>query len=279
MPPPQQFGHPGQHHPGQHHPGQHQPGPPPGTQQFGPQPGGPRPGTPPQGTPPPGYGGPPPEHQAGAYPRTSMQAPVGGGAPRTGITPLGWALRGAGLVAISVVSGLIWLAFQPAGPSDEEQQAAPPPQPEYRHEKILSEDGFQGCELVSTDQIAEFFRDNECNHLTRALYRSYLPSGEPVLTSVITVRMPDIAQARRLNEVITRDGTGNVRDLVDDERAGTEDMPSLNDRGYWSEQQGELVVIGDSAYFDKPTKKGDEKLIDVTREMLKLGWPQDGQPN
>ncbi|GAA4619271.1 hypothetical protein [Saccharopolyspora hordei] len=192
------------------------------------------------------------------------------------ITPLGWVLRGAVLVAISVVSGLVWLAVKPSPP---EEEAAPPPPMKYQFEPLRREEGFRGCQNVSDDAIREFFKNQECDHLTRALYETRLPDGTRVLTSVVTVLMPDAESAQRLDELTTEDDTGNIRDLVDDGSDNTKDLPKLHDKAYASDRQDNLVVIGDSAYFDKKTKEKDPVLLDVTREALKLGWPQEDAPS
>ncbi|WP_228046346.1 hypothetical protein [Saccharopolyspora montiporae] len=199
----------------------------------------------------------------------------GPGGQRGKITPGGWVLRGLALFAVSLISGLLWLVVRPGG----DEEAAPPPEPQTQHDfqPVHREEAFQGCQQVSTDRIQEFFGDSECEHLTRALYTTTLPDGERALTSVVTVLMPDEATARSLDELTTRDGTGNIRDLVDDGRAGTEEMPPLGDRAYGSERQGRLVVIGDSAYFDQDTPRKDPTLLQVTQDALNLGQKQDDQ--
>lgn len=191
------------------------------------------------------------------------------------VTPTGWLLRGLGLIAISVLSGLIWLMLKP----DSDEEAAPPPDlPRYQFTPIHREEAFQGCQNVSTAKIKSFFQKQECTHLTRALYSTTLPDGTRVLTSLVTVLMPDATTAQQLNDLTTKDGTGNIRDLVDDGRDGTKGMPALDDDAYASDRQDRLVVIGDSAYYDKNTPKKDPALLDVTREALKLGWPQEQTP-
>lgn len=191
-----------------------------------------------------------------------------------------WVVRGLALFGVSVLSGLLWLALKPGSPEqnpDDQANAAPPPG-KYDFRPIQREEGYQGCEDVSNGQIRDFFAQRQCGHLTRALYQTTLPTGDKVLTSVITVLMPDPASAAQLNDKTTKDNTGNVSDLVDSKRDGTEGFPRLSDDGYFSEQQDRLVVIGDSAYFSKPGPKGnktDPVLVDVTRDALRLGWPQD----
>lgn len=192
------------------------------------------------------------------------------------IGPWGWVLRCLGLFAVSLVSGLVWLAVGPGGSDDDE--AAPPPSdsgPAYDFNMLQKEGWLPGCAQVSTDQIQEFFEDQECVHRTRALYTSTLDNGDRVVTSVVTVLMADEQQASELDALLTRDGTGNIDDLVDEDLAAPEDLPGLDDDAYGSDQQGELVVIGDSAYLDRDTPNKDPRLLDATREALKLGWPQD----
>ncbi|RRO16144.1 hypothetical protein EIL87_13890 [Saccharopolyspora rhizosphaerae] len=211
-----------------------------------------------------------------SYPGTSRQPappPPPPQARRQGVTPVGWALRGLVLVLIAVVSGLIWSAIKP----DDEAAAPPPPKLRYDFTLVRKEEAFQGCKNVSDDDIQKFFGKQECDHLTRALYTTTLPDGRRVLTSVITVLMPTPQVATQLNALTTKDGTGNIRDLVEDERDGTKGMPSLNDAAYASARQDRLVVIGDSAFYGKSSKK-DPALSDVTNEALKLGWPQDQAP-
>lgn len=193
-----------------------------------------------------------------------------GGGPE-GLTPVQWALRCAGLLAISVISGLLWLALVPVS-SEQSPQAQPLTKFPFRLE--LREEGRQGCKDVSTKNIAVFFSSHQCEHLTRALYTTTLPSGERVLTSVVAVRMADPASAQQLNRMVTMDDTGNVKDLVSDGRA-PKGFPSLkNDYGYASEQQDRLVVVGESAYFGKSVND-QQQLVEVTREALRLGRPQD----
>ncbi|WP_246868797.1 hypothetical protein [Saccharopolyspora sp. ASAGF58] len=213
-------------------------------------------------------------------PRPQMHQPTSRQAAQVSqprrITSASWLLRGLGLLVISVLSGLIWLMLKP----DSGEEAAPPPPdlPRYQFTPIHREEAFQGCQNVSTAKIKSFFQKQECTHLTRALYSTTLPDGTRVLTSLVTVLMPDAATAQQLNDLTTKDGTGNIRDLVDDGRDGTKGMPALEDDAYASDRQFRLVVIGDSAYYDKNTPKKDPALLDVTREVLKLGWPQEQTP-
>lgn len=193
------------------------------------------------------------------------------------ITPFGWLLRAGALVAVSVISGAIWLAV--TGDGTEPQPTKPPvgpPKGKYNFVQYSSED-VASCAEFSTGKIADFFKTHPCEHLTRALYTTTLPTGQKVLTSVVTARMPDAASAAQLNRLTTADGTGNIEDLVTSGREVPDDFPSLkSDYGYHSEQQDRLVVLGESAYFT--SKKDDQQLTGITIDALRFGWPQDSAP-
>jgi hypothetical protein len=192
------------------------------------------------------------------------------------ITPLGWVARGSILLAISLVSGLIWHAILHS--SDKPTTAQPPAQPrtQYQFAPVGSSDGGQNCKQVSTGKIAAFFAQHPCDHLTRALYSTTLPGGQQVLTSVVTVRMPDAASAGALNALDTKDDTGNIQPLPNPPGSN---LPKLNyNYTYASQQQNQLVVIAESLYFGKSTSPEDPTLLSVTRDALQLGWPQDSAP-
>ncbi len=198
------------------------------------------------------------------------------------ITPLGWAWRGVALLAISVVSGLLWLLVVPDGGDDPVAGGGPdpaqPPGGKYRFRTLTWTQGTGNCGDVSTGRIAEYFEGHPCRHLTRALYTTTLADGARVLTSVVTAKMPTTQSASRLEELTTRSGTGNIEDLVSSGRPVPDGFPDLDgDLGYASQQQGRLVVIGESAYFRSPDRD-DTRLQGVTKDALRLGRAQDQRP-
>lgn len=175
------------------------------------------------------------------------------------------------------MSGLIWFWLAPE-PEPEAQNSTPPvaDQGRYTFDQYLRVE-TASCGEFSTSRIARYFETHPCEHLTRALYTTMLPNGEKVLTSVVTARMPDAATAAELNALTTRDGTGNIQDLVSSDLDVPDEFPNLNkDLGYHSEQQDRLVVIGESSYFSSPDTE-DARLTGVTKDALRLGWPQDGE--
>ncbi|WP_461145313.1 hypothetical protein [Salinifilum aidingensis] len=224
--------------------------------------------------------GPPPG--AGQNPGTARQAPSSphrsSSSPRRS-SAWTWAVRGLVLLGVALLSGAAWWAFGLGGPSGQEraQDRGEPieQRTKYQFDMLQKEGWLPGCAQVSTARIAEFFGRDECVHRTRALYTTTLPNGDRVVTTVVTVLMHDEQQAAQLDRLLTRDGTGNIKDLVDEGMETHGDLPGLNDKAYGSQQQGELVVIGDSAYMDGDTPKDDPRLLDVTGEALRLGWPQD----
>src|SRR5699024_5321735 len=188
-----------------------------------------------------------------------------------------WAIRGLVLFAVALVSGIAWWAFGPGGSSAEDEKPPPPSGPDHEFNLLQKEGWLPGCAQVATDKIEDFFQDQECVHRTRALYTTTLDNGDRVVTTVTTVLMPDKAKAGELDGLLSEEATGNINDLVDQGMATEEDLPELNDKAYDSEQQGELVVIGDSAYLDRDTPENDPRLLRVTSDALQLGWPQDRQ--
>ncbi len=208
--------------------------------------------------------------------------PDGGGSPEPGgVGPTGWLLRALVLCAVSVVSGLLWLAVKPSPPSPPspaaESSGTDEPDTEYEFDRYMLDEP-SSCAKHSTMKVAEFFASNPCSHATRALYTTRLPNGERVLTSVVTVLMPDQSSATELEELVTRNNTGNIRDLVSAGHEVPEDYPDLtHDYGYASEQRDRLVVIGESSYFHR-SDRDDGRLKHVTTEALLLGPDQDRDP-
>ncbi len=186
--------------------------------------------------------------------------------PRRGA---GWLLKGAGLVAVAVVAGLVWWLVQ------RDSTPAPVAQPPAKQFSFTLTEGpvaSTDCVAKSTEDVKRWFGEHACARLSRALYTT-TASGGNALVSVVLVTMPDAAQAQQLKALVDRDGTGNVVDLVRDGTAKLPNAPKLADGKYASRATGASVTIVLSAFFDG--RADDGTLGRVNAEALDLS-PQLG---
>lgn len=72
-----------------------------------------------------------------------------------------------------------------------------------------------GCAAHSYGAVQEFFAENECAELRRALFMTEV-DGKPVAVSLAEVTMPDADGAAALKAMTDTSGTGNVNDLLRD---------------------------------------------------------------
>jgi hypothetical protein len=198
-----------------------------------------------------------------------MPPPPGPDSGRKRITLMGWVGRGLILVAISVVSGLIWYAIKPHHPQQiagSDQQVT-----KYPFTPVARQVSAGDCKSVSTYSVASFFAQHECSQLVRELYTTTLPGGQKVLTSVIVVRMPNVESATKLRSIAAASNTGDVQALKETASSGQQPFPTLQDDAYETAQKGNVIVIGDSAYFVRATPEKDPQLLAVSTDALKLG--------
>jgi hypothetical protein len=78
-------------------------------------------------------------------------------------------------------------------------------------QRFTSDDG--DCASHSYGLVREFFRDNPCSALFRALFEVRDQQRNVVLFAVAWVDMPDVRQARMFKDLVDRDGTGNITEL------------------------------------------------------------------
>ncbi|HEU5475008.1 MAG TPA: hypothetical protein VFV67_30565 [Actinophytocola sp.] len=184
-----------------------------------------------------------------------------------------WVLRGLGLLAVAVISGLTWYYLndeaQPAPsaatPTEEQRtgQFTFTPVPEVaapRHDSNCAEHAY--------DKVKAFLQSTPCQQLTRGLYTTTSQDGRKVYASVSVVRMASDADAAQLRELADKDNTGNVNDLV---REGIVKLPPLNSLsgggGYHAVQHGQNVIIVE-ADFAPGTEKGDKKKDEDTLDTI-----------
>ncbi len=174
--------------------------------------------------------------------------------------PRDLALKGAGLVAIAVVSGLLWFLIRhddapseagpPSSSSSEQSTGA------FKFTQVAGPDKSDDCAAKSYSDTKKFFQDNQCTSLTRALYTTE-SDGQKALVSVVLVGMPDSDKAAALKALTEKDGTGNVSDLVRDGTYTASDAPKVSgtDAAYSSRVDGTNVTIVLADFYGKHTDK------------------------
>jgi hypothetical protein len=178
---------------------------------------------------------------------------------------LQWTLRVAGLVAVAVVSGLVWYYVvndsQSTATNTSDESTTPEPEGVYKftpHEDMPKPQTDKDCEKHSYDDIKAFFKETPCDHLSQQLFVTEV-DGRTVYTSVSVVTMPDEAKAAALRKLTDTDDTGNVNDVVRDGEVTIEGLDRLSGGGgYDATQNGRDVTIVE-ADFDPKDASGDEK--------------------
>lgn len=179
-------------------------------------------------------------------------------------------LRGAGLVAIAVVSGLLWFLIRHDS-TPAEPVAQPPAQNsgQFQFTKVAGPERSDDCAAKSYGKTKDFFTDNPCQSLVRALYTTET-GGAKALVSVVLVGMPDSAKAKQLKTLTEKDGTGNVTDLVRDKTFAGTGTPSVSgsDAAYASRVEGTNVTIVLADFY---AKHKDKDLIEkIADDALRL---------
>lgn len=179
-------------------------------------------------------------------------------------------LRGAGLVAIAVVSGLLWFLIRHDSTPDE-PVAQPPAQNTgaYQFTKVAGPVSSNDCGANSYGDTQKFFQDSPCDSLVRALYTTE-SGGHKALVSVVLVGMPDSTKAKALKSLTEKDGTGNVTDLVRDKTFAGTGTPSVSGKNsaYASKVNGTNTTIVLADFYEKHT---DKKLIEaIADDALRL---------
>ncbi|MFE2757593.1 hypothetical protein ACFXGA_36890 [Actinosynnema sp. NPDC059335] len=161
----------------------------------------------------------------------------------------GLVLKGLGLLGVAVVSGLVWLVVMPknthtgtptttSAPAGEFAFTASPDVPEPLKDS--------DCAVHAYGQTKTFLTSTPCQQLTRGLYTTKTPDGVTIYTSVSIVRMKTAEDAAKLKDLTTRDGTGNVNDLVKDGAVRVPNLTTLGNGGFAARQQDRDVIIIES---------------------------------
>jgi hypothetical protein len=190
---------------------------------------------------------------------------------------LAWTLRVVGLIAVAVVSGLVWWYIQNDGgngsAADDGNQTQQQSTGEYEFkEKLDTPQVDEDCSQHAYGTTAQFFKDNPCDQLTRSAYTTTV-EGRTIYVSVAVVEFGDAGPAGELQSLTKKDGTGNVSDLVREHVVDAGGLTSLSQRGgYASEVQGSRITIVEADYDPQSAEGGTEKeLDDVSDDALRLG--------
>jgi hypothetical protein len=192
-----------------------------------------------------------------------------------------WTLRGLGLVAVAIISGVIWWYIhddaKPAGAGSPPTTAQKTGQFEFTPaEQAKTPRKDPSCAEHSYGDIKnKFFPATPCEQLTRALYTTTAADGRTVYTNVSVVRMRNANDAAALREQTDKDGTGNVNDLVREKLVKLAGLGSLSGGGGYKAVQHDTNVIIIEADFDgakRVDKAKDEALLDaICDDAVRLG--------
>ncbi|ONI88411.1 hypothetical protein ALI22I_18790 [Saccharothrix sp. ALI-22-I] len=175
----------------------------------------------------------------------------------------GMLLKGLGLLGVAVVSGLVWLVVMPKSePSGTPATTSAPPG-EFTFAKspdVPEPLKDSNCAPHAYGQTKTFLTSTPCQQLTRGLYTTTTPDGVTVYTSVSVVRMKTLADATKLKDLTSRDGTGNVNDLVKDGAVRVPNMTTLANGGFAAQQQELDVIIIES----DSAKHGPDETAHIT---------------
>jgi hypothetical protein len=170
-----------------------------------------------------------------------------------------YVLKGLGLLGVALVSGLLWYLVR-NNPAPTGGGLTPPstqPTGVYQFQAYHETTTETDCAAHSTDKVHTFFSTHPCQSLTRSLYTATLVNSQKVITSVAVVQMSSAANARAMRAVSDGNGTGHVKDLVEDGVVLPGGPTELQDAGYFSVVKGNRVVIVMTEFVDGTLDHGD----------------------
>jgi hypothetical protein len=181
---------------------------------------------------------------------TGGRGPGGPGKDRSKL--LDYTLKGLGLVGVALVAGFLWFLIRnnPATPS--QAQTAPPTSQAglYAFQAYSNSTTVSDCTTHSTDKVKNYLAAHPCDSLTRSLFTASMTNGQKVVTSVAVVRMNSSASAAGLKRVSDGNGTGHIKDLVEDGVVIPNGPSSLQNAGYYSKVRGDRLIIVMTEYVD-----------------------------
>jgi hypothetical protein len=165
---------------------------------------------------------------------------------------LDYTLKGLGLLGVALVSGFLWFLIRnnPAAPPQAHRPSPTGPTGVYAFQPYQTAQTATDCVGHSTDHVRDYLAGHPCVSLRRSLFTASLKNGQEVVTSVAVVRMASADDAAGLKAVSDRDGSGHVRDLVEEGKVIPGGPKSLQNAGYRSALRGSRLVIVMTEYVD-----------------------------
>jgi len=181
----------------------------------------------------------------------------------------GWrGLTAAALAAFLVALGLAVLVGRAAtggGPEPDPSATRTVDGVTFTRQVVTSE---VSCEGHAYGQAAAFLRERGCLHLDRSLW-SGVADGQEVVVAVASVQMPDTTTAGAFRSLVDSNGTGNISDLLREQRGYPGAPAALSGQGYASAQLGDRVVVAEADGVDPDFTDGDA-LDRISRAGLAL---------
>jgi hypothetical protein len=116
------------------------------------------------------------------------------------------------------------------------------------------------CTSHSYGEVQAFFQKNPCVALHREMYVLDDPHGDgKVLVAYASVEMKDADQARCLQEVLDKNGSGNVTELS--RERGAYRSVRYDDAVFASDRDGTVVVNAQAKFVQGKSRRSDLELI------------------
>ena len=157
--------------------------------------------------------------------------------------------KALGLVAVALVAAMVWLLIDSTSGPDKTTPAATTstaPKGEFefaKSEQVPAPLKVTECADHAYSATKDFLAKNPCEKLVRQLFTTTLDDGRTAYTSVSVVTMRTAPEAAQLKELTSRDGTGNVNDLVLEGVATVPELKKLASGGFSSKLEDRKVVI------------------------------------
>jgi hypothetical protein len=187
-----------------------------------------------------------------------------------------WTLRALGLIAVAVVSGLVWFYItNDTKPGPSQQADQPVDQGKYKFAaapELPQPVRDSNCVEHSQGQVQTFLRAHQCRGMVRQLFTVTASDGRTAYVSVSSVQMASAQDASALENLTKADGTGNVKDLLLDGKATVDGLKELDSHGgYASQRVDDKLIIVEGDFTTNASAKDQPALDDICLDALRLG--------